>query len=324
MRRRDFIALMGAGATAWPLAARAQQATVPVVGVLMWPEASDPFYRTRVEAFLSRMRELGWNDGRNARFDVRWASRDSSRLMDEARQLVGLQPSVIIAGNTEATQALQKQTSTIPIIFGGAADPLASGIVTSISHPGGNVTGFTNYESSMGAKWLGLLKETAPSVNRILVVMQMNNDGNRVLMRAIETAAHSVSVQLSAIDGNDLAAIERGLPAFASKPNGGMVILPMVLSDAIIGLATEHKIPAIFPYRDWAVRGGLMSYGNNDADIFRGVANYADRIIRGEKPGDLPVQSPTKFELVINQKTAQLLGLTFPQSLLATADEVIE
>src|SRR5271169_2693705 len=221
---------------------------------------------------------------------------------------------------------MSSDPSVVPIVFGGASDPLASGLVTSLAHPGGNVTGFSNFEFSMGAKWLELLKQIAPDVNRVLVMVQPNNDGNMGLLHAIETAAHSVSVEVATADQNDPAALERVVPAFASEPNGGLIVLPgpTANNDLIVTLAMHYKMPGVYSSRVQARAGGLLFYGINDEDLYRGVASYVDRILKGEKPGDLPVQQPTKFEMAINLKAAKAFGLTIPQSLLVTADEVIE
>ena len=327
MRRRDFIKVIAGSAVAWPLAARAQQTTrTPLVGVLMQSGSDDPKYQQRLAAFVSRMHELGWDDDRNVKIDIRWGGMDPDKLTTEAQDLVGLQPQVILATNTVTAQILKKQTAAVPIVFAGTSDPLASGLVSSLAHPSGNVTGFSNFEFSIGAKWLELLKQAAPNVNRVAVLMQPSNDGNRGLMDAVETAAHRTSVGLSTIDENDAAAVQRELPTFASEPDGGLIVLPSpsVTRDLIIALASQYKMPGVYPTREMARAGGLLSYGIDDADLYRGAATYADRILKGEKLINLPVQAPTQFYLVINLKTAKAFDLSISSSLLASADEVIE
>jgi putative ABC transport system substrate-binding protein len=327
VRRRDFISLLGGAGAAWPLDAHAQlPMRTPLVGVLIQFGADDPEYQRRMTGFLTDMRELGWIDGRNVRIEVRGISRDPAKLAAEAQRLVGLRPQVILATSTVTAQVLQKQTDTVPIVFAGASDPLASGLVTSLAHPSGNITGFSNFEFSVGAKWLELLKQAAPNINHVLVLMQPSNDGNRGLMRAIETAADSISVRLSKIDENNGAAVQREFPPFASQPNVGLIVLPnpSTTRDLIIALAIRYKVPGVYPSRGMAREGGFLAYDIDEADLYRGAANYIDRILNGEKPGNLPVQAPTKFHLVINLKTATTLGLVVPSSLLTTADEVIE
>lgn len=325
MRRREFIWLVGGAAVAWPLAVRAQS-SIPFVGVLLWASADEPATQDRLAAFIARMRELGWHDKENIRFDFRWAGRNRGSAIAEARQLVALQPKAIIAGNTVTTQILQKQTDRVPIVFGAASDPLRSGLVTNLAHPGGNVTGFSNFEFSMGGKWLQLLKQVAPSVKRVLVMMQPNNAGNGGLLDSIKTIAHSSSIQISTTDENDRAAVERAVQTFASETDGGLIVLPgpSAEHDFIVGLSLQYKIPGVYSLREQVRGGGLLFYGIDDKDPYRGAANYVDRILKGANPGDLPVQQPTKFQLIINLKTAKALGLTIPQTLLATADEVIE
>jgi len=328
MRRREFIALIGGAAATslpWPLTARAQQPQSMLIGMLA--REDDPAGRARVATFVQKLRDLGWIEGRNLRIENRWAGRDYSRLQSMSRELVSLKPNVIVTNSTPMTQAVLAETSTIPIVFAGATDPLASGLVKSLARPGGNVTGFTNFEFSVGGKWLELLTQIAPKVSRALVLMQSGNEGNLGLWGAIEKAAPGFSVQTSTVDFNLTAELERALATFAGKPDGGLIILPnpsTATREVILEFAKRHALPAIYPQRQFALLGGLLSYGYDELQLWRNAALYADRILKGEKPGDLPIQQPTDFALVINLKTAKAFGLTVPNSLLATADEVIE
>jgi len=328
MRRREFITLLGGAAAPslfWPLTARAQQPQSMLIGMLA--REDDPAGRARVATFVQKLRDLGWIEGRNLRIENRWAGRDYSRLQSMSRELVSLKPNVIVTNSTPMTQAVLAETSTIPIVFAGATDPLASGLVKSLARPGGNVTGFTNFEFSVGGKWLELLTQIAPKVSRALVLMQSGNEGNLGLWGAIEKAAPGFSVQTSTVDFNLTAELERALATFAGKPDGGLIILPnpsTATREVILEFAKRHALPAIYPQRQFALLGGLLSYGYDELQLWRNAALYADRILKGEKPGDLPIQQPTDFALVINLKTAKAFGLTVPNSLLATADEVIE
>jgi putative ABC transport system substrate-binding protein len=273
------------------------------------------------------LEDLGWVEGRNVRFEYRLAGRDPARQQLAAKELVRLEASVIVTNSTPVTQLLQKETTTIPILFAGATDPLDSGLVKSLAHPGGNVTGFANFEFSVGGKWLELLKQIAPGVDRVLVLMQSGNDGNLGLLHAIESAAAAFSVRVSMVDFNVTAALEQEVERFAREPNGGLIVLPTprgLTRDRVIALADRYRLPAIHSLRSSAVAGGLLSYGYDELMLWRGVAGYANRILRGEKLVDLPVQQPTKFDLVINLRTAKALGLIVPLSLQVAADEVIE
>jgi putative tryptophan/tyrosine transport system substrate-binding protein len=324
MRRREFITLIG-GLAAWPLAAGAQQPDgMRRIGVLSNRDEHEG--QADLAAFRERLHDLGWSDGRNVLIEAYFTGRDRSRLVAEAAELLGHEASVIVTSSTIATQAVQKQTSTVPIVFASASDPVASGLVASLAHPGGNVTGFSNVEFSFGAKWLELLKQVAPSVNRVLVMLQPDNDGNRGLRRAIQRTASAFSVELTTVDENDAIALQGAVETLSSKPDGGVIVLPNPTGtrSLILALAIQHRLPAIFELPEFARAGGLLSYGLDRRQSWWDAAGYVDRILKGEKPANLPVQQPTKFTLVINLKTAKALGLTVPPALLARADEVIE
>jgi len=328
VRRRDFITLLG-GAAAWPLAASAQQAgRMRRVGVLTAFAENDPDAQAYMTAFRQALEKLGWAAGRNLRIDYRWGSAEPERIRTYAIELVGLKPDVILAVTAQALQPLQQVTSSIPIVFTQMGDPIGSGFVTSMAHPGGNITGFTPAEFSMQGKRLEMLKEVAPHITRVAVLFNPEQIPQAGMLRAVEAVAPSVGVQLMAAAVRDAAEIERAIDQFAREPTGGLIVLPsgatIVHRDLIIALAARYRLPAAYQYRQFVTGGGLMSYGNDLADQYRQAASYVDRILRGEKPGDLPVQQPTKFELIINLKTAKALGLTIPPSLLALADEVIE
>ena len=325
MSRREVITLIG-GAASWPLAARAQQAEIPRVGYLVANSEYDEDARARVAAFRGGLEKLGWLDGRNIRIEYRWNANTQGRRDVAIADLLNLTPAAIVAGGTPITQALLGKTRAIPIVFTGVSDPLVTGLVQSLSRPGGNVTGFTNFDFPMGGKWLEILKEVAPSTTRILVLIRPDNDGNLGHFRAIEQAASTLGVQ-SVVLGS-AREIERDVKDFAQQPNGGLIVPPgsgaLENRNLIVGLAFRHRLPAIYAYRPYIASGGLMSYDIDASDMYRRAASYVDRILRGEKAGDLPVQGPTKFELVINLKAARALGLTVPLALLARADEVIE
>ena len=274
------------------------------------------------------MDKLGWAAGRNITIDYVWASRDSSHLATSAAELVKTNPDVIVTIGTPLTQAIRQATQTIPIVFVGASDPLASGLIASLARPGGNVTGFSNYEFSIGTKWLGLLKEIVPNVSRVLVLFLPGNSGNLGLLHSIEAAAPSMAVTVMPAGVREPGEIEKAITAFAPTSDGGLIVLPALpLSasrDLIAALAAQYNLPAIYSSRVFIASGGLMSYDTDHVNIFRKAALYVDRILRGDKPGDLPVQAPNKFDLVINLKTANALGITVPPTLLSTAAEVIE
>jgi putative ABC transport system substrate-binding protein len=327
MRRREFIAGL-AGAAAWPLAARAQQPTATRrIGVLMNFGADAPEGQARVAAFIQALQKLGWNEGDNVRIDVRWPGDDSERFRKYAEELVGLNPDVILASAGQAVGALQRTTQSVPIVFANVIDPVGAGYIASLARPGGNTTGFTSFEYSIGAKWLELIKQIAPRVTRIAVLRDPAYAAGIGQFAAIQTAATS-AVELSVIDPRDPGDLERAVATFAREPNGGLIVTgsasAAVHNELINSLALQHRLPAIYPFRYEVLSGGLASYGPNTVNIFGRAATYVDRILKGAKPSDLPVQAPNKYELVINLKVAKTLGLEVPPALLATADEVIE
>jgi putative tryptophan/tyrosine transport system substrate-binding protein len=327
VKRRAFITLLG-GAAAWPLAARAQQRErVPRVGVLFNLPADDQEAQARLTAFVQGLQELGWTDRRNIRIVTRWAT-DDDRLRSSAGDLVALSPDVIVANSNQVVWAVQRASRDVRIVFTASTDPVAAGIVESLARPGGNTTGFISAEYGMSGKWLELLKEIAPGVTRVAVLLEPSNIGSMPQFAAIQTVAPSFRVETSRIGLSDAEQIERSVAAFAGSPNGGLIVSRTSEAIAhralIITLAVRHRLPAVYPFRLFINDGGLICYGPDIVDQFRLAAGYVDRILRGEKPGDLPVQMPTKYELVINLKTAKALGLEVPPQLLARADEVIE
>jgi putative ABC transport system substrate-binding protein len=328
MKRREFITLLG-GAAAWPLAARAQQAEqMRRVGVLMPFADNDSDAQANIAAFRQAFQMLGWTDSRNVRIDYRWGGADPRRIQADAIELVGLKPDVILASSPLVLQPLQQETRNIPIVFIQITDPVGSGFVSSLAHPGGNITGFATAEFSMYGKSLEVLKEIAPHVTRVAVILNPEQIPQAWMWRAVEAVAPSFRVQLTAAGVHDSAEIEHAIDVFARESNGGLIVLPNVPTIAhrelIIGLAARHRLPAVYSDRHFVSGGGLIAYGNDRADQYRQAASYVDRILRGERPGDLPVQQPTKFVLIINLKTAKTLGLEVPATLLARADEVIE
>jgi putative ABC transport system substrate-binding protein len=327
VKRRAFITLLG-GAAAWPLAARAQQREkMRRVGVLMTLAADDPVGLTRVTAFAQGLQELGWRNGRDVRIDYRWAAADAAGFHRHAQELLTLTPDVIIAVATPSVVALQQATRTVPIVFVGVPDPVGAGLVESLAHPGGNTTGFTIFEYSISGKWLELLKEIAPRVRRAAVIRDPLLTSGTGQFGVIQSVAHSLGAELTPV-GARRAEIERGLSTFAREPNGGAIVtaspLARVHRNLIITLAARHRLPAVYSDATFASEGGLLAYGPDRVDQYRRAATYVDRILKGEKPADLPVQAPTKYELAINLKTAKALGLEIPPTLLARADEVIE
>jgi putative tryptophan/tyrosine transport system substrate-binding protein len=321
VKRREFITLLGGAVTAWPLAARAQQPErMRRIGVLMAIAESDPDARPRVAALEQRLRELGWAIGRNISIDYRWpapntagTAADFDRIFRDAKELAQAKSDVILATGTPVVEALKNETTTVPIVFVQLADPVGSGIVPGLARPGGNITGFTNYEYSLGGKWLEVLKEVAPQIARAMFIMNSRNAAWRGFHQALESVASSLKLQVTAADLEDAGEIERAIAAFAREPNGGLIVQPdqisMVNREWIAALATRHRLPAVYPFRAFASSGGLMSYGIDVPNVYRQAAGYVDRILRGEKPADLPVQQPTKFELVINLNAAKAIGL---------------
>ena len=327
--RRAFIALSAGAAVAWPLAARAQPPErVRRIGVLMNITADDPDARANNEAFLQVLQQLGWTDGRNVRIDTRWAAGDAANLRKYAAELAAPAPDVIFASGTAATAALLQATRSVPIIFTIVADPVGAGFVDSLARPGGNATGFMEFEYSLSAKWVELLKQIAPHVTRAAILRDPALSSGIGQFAVIQSVAPSVGVEVSAVNVRDAPEIERAVAAFARSGNGGLIVTSSALAvrhrELIIALAARHKLPAIYYRRYFITSGGLFSYGYDLVDQFRRAAGYVDRILKGEKPADLPVQAPTKYELVVNLKTAKALGLDVPQSVLARADEVIE
>ena len=313
LQRRDFIVLAGGAAAAWPLAARAQQGErIRRVGVLMNIAADAAEGQARLAAFVHDLQQLGWTDGRNVRIDYRWAAGDARLFHRYAEELLALAPDAILASATPSVQALQQATGTVPIVFAMVGDPVGMGVVASLARPGGNTTGFTPMEFGFGAKWVELLKEIAPRVTRVAVLRDLTIG----------------PAQLSAVGVRDVGEIERSVAAFARSSNAGLIVTAstsaVVHRDLITVLAARHRLPAVYSFRYFVTAGGLISYGANSVDMYRRAASYVDRILRGEKPADLPVQAPTKYELVINLKTAKALGLDIPATVLARADEVIE
>jgi len=328
MRRREFITLLG-GAAAWPLAARGQQPErMRRIGVLMNLAADDPEGQARLAVFMQGLQEAGWSVGRNVQVDLRWGAGDFERFRKYAAELIALAPDVILAAGVPVTQALQRISRTVPIVFANAGDPVGAGLVTSLARPGGNATGFTPFEYGMGVKWLELLKQVAPGMTRAAVVRDSGVATGIGLFGAIQAVAPSFGVELRPLDTGDPGEMERAISAFAGVTNGGLIVTQNTTTilhrKLIITLATRYRLPAVYAYRFFVSDGGLLAYGPDSLDGYRRAAGYVDRILKGEKPADLPVQAPTKYELVINLKTAKALGLTVPDTLLARADEVIE
>jgi putative tryptophan/tyrosine transport system substrate-binding protein len=328
MRRRDFITLLGT-AVAWPVAARAQQREqMRRIGVLMNLGSDDAEGQARNAAFLQGLQELGWTVGRNVRIEYRWGAGDAELFRRHGLELVALAPDVILAGGGAVVPSLLQATRTIPIVFTLTPDPVGAGFVESLARPGGNATGFTIFEYGISGKWLELLKEIAPHVTRAAVIRDPAIAAGLGLWGAIQSVAPSLGVELRPLGVRDAGEIERVVTAFARSSNGGLIVtgstLATVHRELITTLAARYRLPAVYPQRSFVTVGGLISYGPDSIDPYRQAAGYVDRILRGEKPADLPVQAPTKYELVINLKTAKTLGLTVPETLLARADEVIE
>jgi putative tryptophan/tyrosine transport system substrate-binding protein len=329
MNRREFITLIGGAAAAWPLAARAQQdKRMRRVGALMPWSANDPQVHARYAAFLQGLQQLGWTVGNNIQIDARWSMGNQDNTRKYAAELVALAPEVIFTSGSAGVEPLRRATRTIPIVFVATPDPVGAGFVDSLARPGGNITGFTPFEYGIGAKWLEVLKQVAPSVTRAAILRDPGITAGIGLWGAIQSVSPSFGVELRPVDVGDVGEIERDLTAFARTPNGGLILtgsaFAIIHRDLIIALAARHRLPAVYYERYFAAAGGLISYGSDVADQFRLAAGYVDRILKGEKPADLPVQAPTKYDLVINLKTAKALGLTVPDALLARANEVIE
>jgi putative ABC transport system substrate-binding protein len=327
LRRREFIAVLGAAA--WPLAAHAQERErMRRIGVLLPADADDTEYQTRVGAFLQALALLGWTIGRNARIDIRWAGANAAEIRRHAAELVALAPDIILANGGLTVGPLLEATRTVPIVFPVSADPVGAGFVDSLARPGGNATGFMTAEYSLSGKWLELLKQIAPGVTRAAVLRDATQGPGTSQFGVIQAVAPSLKMEVNPVNVRDAGEIERAIVAFARASNGGLIVTAnarvTLHRDLIITLAARHKLPAVYAARFYVAAGGLISYGSDYVDQFRRAAGYVDRILRGEKPADMPVQAPTKYETVINLKTAKALGLTIPETLLATADEVIQ
>jgi ABC-type uncharacterized transport system substrate-binding protein len=328
MRRRSFITLLG-GAAAWPMAARAQQGErMRRIGVLINLAADDPESQARMTAFVQELGQLGWIAGRNVKIDSRWGAADNERVRRYVAELVALAPDVIVTTSSQTVAALIQATRSVPIVFAGVPDPVGAGFVNSLARPGGNATGFLLFEYGVSGKWLELLKQIAPQITRVALIRDPTVAAGAGYFGVIQAAAASVGVEVSPINVRDFGEIEHGVTAFARSPTGGLIVtggaVLVVHRDLIVALAARHRLPAVYTVRFFVTSGGLISYGPDRVDQFRRAAGYVDRILKGEKPADLPVQAPTKYELVINLKTAKALGLEVPPTLLARADEVIE
>jgi ABC-type uncharacterized transport system substrate-binding protein len=327
MRRREFISLLG-GAAAWPIAARAQDARpARLVGVLMGP-AEDEDQHASLDAFLQALKQLGWVEGRNVRFDIRWGEGRATETRRHAVELAALAPDIIFASGIAPLQSLLRETRAIPIVFCNLADPVGAGLVNSLARPGGNATGFIQFEYTLGAKWLELLKQIAPGLVRVAILRDPETTAGIGQFAVIQSVASGLGVEVSAINISDAGEIERAVDSFAQSSNGGLILTTsakaVVHRDLIIALAARYKLPMITYRRYYVIRGALVSYGYDIVEQFELAAGYVDRILKGEKPANLPVQAPTKYELVINVKTAKALGLEISSTLLARADEVIE
>jgi len=329
IQRREFIVTLGGAAAAWPLAARAQRPErMQHIGVLVPGAANDPVWQVRIGAFQQALALSGWIIGRNVRIDIRWATTDAAAIRREAEELAALAPDVTLAAGHSSAAPLLQATRTVPIVFAMVQDAVAAGFVDSLARPGGNATGFTSWEFSMGAKWLELLKQIAPGLTRVTVLRDASQGFAVSQFVAIQTVAPSLGVEVIPVNMRDAGEIEQSVATFARSRNGGLIPIPSAAAvrhrDLILTLAARYKLPAVYWERLFVAAGGLISYGPNLVDEFRQAANYVDRILKGDKPADLPVQTPTKYETVLNLKTAKALGLDVPASVLARADEVIE
>jgi putative tryptophan/tyrosine transport system substrate-binding protein len=328
MRRREFITLLS-GAAAWPLAARAQELDrIRRIGVLNALAEDDAEAQLRTMIFQRKLRELGWIEGRTIQIEYRWSGGNPERISSDAQELIAMKPDAVLAITTPAVLALRQATRSLPIVFTNVGDPVDSGFVESLARPGGNVTGIATFVNTMGGKWLELFKEIAPRVTRVTVILNPDNPTSRGVLRTIEAAAPSFGIRIGPAGVRSAGEIERAFGAIALEPDVGLLVVPDPITVAnralIIGLAAQHRIPAVYPFRYFVLSGGLISYGTVPEDQYRQAALYIDRILKGANPGELPVQQPTKFELVINLKTAKTMGLTIPESFLVRADEVIE
>jgi putative tryptophan/tyrosine transport system substrate-binding protein len=328
LQRRRFMSLLGGAAAAWPLVARAQQPErVRLIGMLMNSAPDDSEVQGYVAAFYTRVQELGWSDGHKLRIEYRWTVGSAARAHEYAEELASMKPDVILVTGGTALSALTGVTRSIPIVFAATVDPVQLGVVTSLARPGGNATGFTAFERTLATKWLEILKEIVPGITRV-VLLNSDNPASALLLPMIESAAPSFKVQITLADAHNAAEIERAIKTSAQESNVGMFVMPSTVAvvhrKLIISLAARHRLPAVYPFRYMVADGGLICYGADLRDQFRRAAEYVDRILKGEKPADLPVQTPVKYELAINLNTAKALGLEVPPMLLARADEVIE
>jgi putative ABC transport system substrate-binding protein len=329
MRRREFITLVGGTVIAWPLSARAQQADrMRIIGATTSLSEDDPEDKARSAAFRQSLQALGWTVGGNVRIEYRYGSGNAERIRKNAAELVALAPDVILVTGTPSLEPLLRETRTVPIVFVQVPDPVGAGFVESLSRPGGNATGFVTFDYDIAAKWLELFKEIAPNVTRVAVLRDPSTSAGVGQWAASQAVASALKLDLRPVNVSDVADIERTIGVFARDANGGMVVTEsgpsIVHRDLIIALAARYRLPAVYPLRGFVISGGLISYGNNSVDPYRRAAGYVDRILKGEKPSDLPVQMPTKLELIVNTGTAKRLGITIPQTVLARADEVIE
>ena len=328
MRRREFITLVAGAAATWPLTARAQQTDrMRRIGVLLPYREGDAEGQAVVAAFQEGLRDLGWTAGRNVQFEIRWASGDPDKARSFAKELIGMTPDVIVPSSNQITTILQQETRTIPVVFILVGDPVGSGYVASMAQPGGNLTGFAVLENAIAGKWVETLSEVAPTVSRVGFILHPETPANVGLLRAAE-AATPAALKLIPLGVHDSAEIEHAIDAFAAEPNGGLIIAPHAVTfanrDLLVELAARHRLPAVYAFRTFAASGGLISYGTNPLMVWREGATYVDRVLKGVKPADLPAQFPTKYELVVNLKTAKALGLTVPPLMLGRADDVIE
>jgi putative ABC transport system substrate-binding protein len=328
MRRREFLGLLG-GVVVWPLALRAQQAAIRRIAVVLPASPDNQQFQAYLAAFVEQLARLGWSDGRNVRVEVRWASADLARQQAAAMELAADPAwSVIVTASNPLVAYIQSRIKTTPIVFTAVSDPVGGGFVSNIARPGGNMTGFENFQPETASKWLDLLKEAAPGVTRVGILLQLETSAHAAFSRALQGAARDLALETTAIGVHTAGEIERGITEFADRPDGGLIVLPHSLftqnRDLIIAPTLRDRLPSIYPFRHFAVAGGLIAYGIDLVEQWRMAAGYVDRIMKGERPGDLPVQAPTKYELVINLRTARALGLNVPALMLARADEVIE